>query len=214
MRQVTSWERLLEVELPSNLTPTVPRLYLLLQRPGLTSDRSDKNSLLTLISLCGHPHVTDMLIVVLKYAWKIFISSRMKVYWIRGSAMGLFTTIWWQTVKPCFFSKSECIDQTSRRRSTVNSTMDPAKLAKLQAQAASNRIGTSISATSGRVFCGCASLSDWSWLTANARSFRREGHSAAKDSAQIETLEHTRRQEASGCAEEAERAADHGRGGG
>jgi NAC domain len=68
-----------------------------------------------------------------------------------------------------------CIDQrpTSRRRSTVNSSMDPAKLAKLQAQAASNRIGTSISATSGRVFAVCVSvclsLSDW-FADASARS--------------------------------------------
>jgi hypothetical protein len=155
-----------------------------------------------------------MLIVVLKYAWKIFISSRMqrKVYWIVDYYLQLFGG---KPRKPCFFSKSECIDQTSRRRSTVNSTMDPAKLAKLQAQAASNRIGTSISATSGRVFCGLRPCRIGpGWLTASARSFRREGHSAAKDSAQIETFEHTRRQEASGCAEEAERAAYHGRGGG
>ena len=44
--------------------------------------------------------------------------------------------------------------------------------------------------------------------------FRREGYSTAKDSAKVETLKHTGRQEAPGCAEEAERAADHGRGGG
>jgi hypothetical protein len=51
--------------------------------------------------------------------------------------------------------------------------MDPAKLAKLQAQAASNRIGTSISATSGRVFAVCVSV--WSvfvgrYADASARS--------------------------------------------
>jgi len=48
---------------------------------------------------------------------------------------------------------------------------------------------------------------------ANAR-VRREGDRAAKNRAQIETRERTGRQEATGCAEEAERAADHGRGGG
>jgi hypothetical protein len=56
--------------------------------------------------------------------------------------------------------------------------MDPAKLAKLQAQAASNRIGTSTSATSGRVFAVCicvsVSLSDWSLLTPRL-SFARSG---------------------------------------
>jgi len=101
--------------------------------------------------------------------------------------------------------------------------MDPAKLAKLQAQAASNRIGTSISATSGRVFavriCVLFVSVFVGWMVLltprqRQRAFRREGHSAAKDSAQIETFEHTGRQEAPGCAEEAERAADHGRGGG
>jgi len=95
--------------------------------------------------------------------------------------------------------------------------MDPAKLAKLQAQAASNRIGTSISATSDRVFAICVCLCRIWPADCQPRvlhSFRREGHSAAKDSPQIETLEHTGRQEAPGCAEEAERAADHGRGGG
>ena len=93
--------------------------------------------------------------------------------------------------------------------------MDQAKLAKLQAQAASNRIGTSIFATSGRVFAVCVSVFVGSGLLTPARVlFRREGHGAAKDRAQIETFEHTGRQEAPRCTEEAERAADHGRGGG
>lgn len=43
---------------------------------------------------------------------------------------------------------------------------------------------------------------------------RREGDRAAKNRAQIETCERAGRQEAPGCAEEAERAADHGRRGG
>ena len=51
-------------------------------------------------------------------------------------------------------------------------------------------------------------------LTAGARVCRREGHRAAKDSAKIEAFDHTGRQEAAGRAEEAERAADHGRRGG
>ena len=56
MRQVASWERILEVEVTVESHSEVPRY--LLQR-GLTSDRSDKNARLTLISLCsmtGHPH--------------------------------------------------------------------------------------------------------------------------------------------------------------
>ena len=93
---------------------------------------------------------------------------------------GLFTTIWRQTAKPCFFANSECHrPKPQRRRSTVNSTMDHAKLAKLQAQAASNRIGTSRSATSGNVYavCGpvCLSRSFLVMLTASAHSFVQAG---------------------------------------
>jgi len=51
-------------------------------------------------------------------------------------------------------------------------------------------------------------------LTAKFAWSRREGDRTAKNRAQIETCECTGRQEAPGCAEEAERAADHGRGGG
>jgi len=43
--------------------------------------------------------------------------------------------------------------------------MDPAKLAKLQAQAASNRIGTLVSATSGRVFAVCVCAIVYGLLT-------------------------------------------------
>jgi NAC domain-containing protein len=62
-----------------------------------------------------------------------------------------------------FFLQERLHRPNPKRRSTVNSTMDPAKLAKLQAQAASNRIGTLVSATSGRVFavCVCAIVYVW-----------------------------------------------------
>jgi len=88
--------------------------------------------------------------------------------------------------------------------------MDPAKLAKLQAQAASNRIGMSGHVS---VICICASVFV-GWSVDARCAFRWKGHSAAKDSAQVEAFKHPGRQEASGCAEETERAADHGRGGG
>lgn len=99
------------------------------------------------------------------------------------------------------------------------STIDVAKLAKLQAQAASNRIGTSTLTFGGPnfrlsfIFCGFVLVR--LLLTAHVRAwYRREGDRAAKNRAQVETCERTGRQEAPGCAKEAERAADHGRGGG
>jgi general stress protein YciG len=64
------------------------------------------------------------------------------------------------------------------------------------------------------------SASLYGWLTSNvlrARAcvcIRREGYRAAKSRAQIETCERAGRQETPGCAEEAERATDHGRRGG
>jgi hypothetical protein len=98
-------------------------------------------------------------------------------------------------------------------RDPSQSTMDPTKLAKLQAQAASNRIGTFD--THPAVVSRFASVCVWGLADDQAaRGVRREGHSAAKDCAQIETFEHPGRQEAPGCAQEAERAADRGRGGG
>ena len=93
------------------------------------------------------------------------------------------------------------------------STIDAAKLAKLQAQAASNRIGTS-TLTFGSVFFRYGFFFADCPLALCLPSSRREGDRAAKNRAQIETCERTGRQEAPGCAEEAERAADHGRGGG
>ena len=107
---------------------------------------------------------------------------------------------------------------STNHKATVpsQSTMDPAKLAKLQAQAASNRIGTSIGHIRGVIFasCVCGICASVRLADCQLLRVRREGHRAAKDCAQVEARELTGRQEAAGCAEEAERAADHGRRGG
>lgn len=130
--------------------------------------------------MVGHPHVTDMSIVAkirmenihfLSHAKEVFRSVDLGVILIRDYLL-LFGG------KPrnlVFSPRGECIDQPSRRRSTVNSTMDPTKLAKLQAQAASNRIGTSTYATSGCVFAGCVHVYVSVLADASALSFVQAG---------------------------------------
>ena len=87
--------------------------------------------------------------------------------------------------------------------------MDQAKLAKLQAQAAS-RIGALTLLHPLKPLEGvikiCTSLTP--------QRCRREGHRAAKDRAQIKARKRAGRQEAPGRAQEAERTADRGRRGG
>lgn len=78
----------------------------------------------------------------------------------------LFTTIWRANRETLFFRLGVHRPTFKGEGPQSNSTMDPAKLAKLQAQAASNRIGTSISVTSGRVSVFCQG---WVLLTASAR---------------------------------------------
>jgi hypothetical protein len=104
--------------------------------------------------MIGHPHVKDMLMVAKIRMENIrFLSHANGRFWIRGSgANGIIYYYLAANRETLFFAKREWHRPTVKGEGPQSiPTMDPAKLAKLQAQAASNRIGAFTSATSGRV---------------------------------------------------------------